>query len=63
MWPRWPLELLTFIKVMLASMLVIVRQIWMVEKLLRIASIEKVQESTTAKIALAVVSRLEWEAL
>ncbi|KAG2771845.1 hypothetical protein JG687_00016380 [Phytophthora cactorum] len=63
MWPRWPLELLTFIKVMLASMLVIVRQIWMVEKLLRIASIEKVQESTTAKIALAVVSRLKWEAL
>ncbi|KAG2889664.1 hypothetical protein PC115_g19688 [Phytophthora cactorum] len=48
---------------MLASMLVIVRQIWMVEKLLRIASIEKVQESTTAKIALAVVSRLKWEAL
>ncbi|KAG3110987.1 hypothetical protein PI125_g9531 [Phytophthora idaei] len=44
MWPRWPLELLTFIKVMLASMLVIVRQIWMVEKLLRIALIEKVQD-------------------
>ncbi|KAG6960466.1 hypothetical protein JG688_00009570 [Phytophthora aleatoria] len=52
MWQQWPLELPMFVKVILASMPVITSQIWMVEKLSRMASIEKGQESTAAKIAM-----------
>ncbi|KAG6957364.1 hypothetical protein JG687_00010033 [Phytophthora cactorum] len=60
---QWLLELPMFVKVMLASVSVIASQIWMVEKLSRMASIEKGQESTAAKIARTVVLYLKWEEL
>ncbi|KAG3164019.1 hypothetical protein PC128_g20241 [Phytophthora cactorum] len=63
MWQQWLLELPMFVKVMLASVSVIASQIWMVEKLSRMASIEKGQESTAAKIARTVVLYLKWEEL